>query len=480
VKLLDFIDPPLRRQRAIGLALYFAGVAMCLSFLLSDPRQPHIWFFAVALTGLRAVAGLRLRFAWPARIILGLFNALFLYEAIAFGLALAWTTPLWLRLITPLLCLGFSFRRIPLSLAIGPWILWCLLGWRHQENTLRCEDLTRVRDQQNVSILIPTADVKCSDESFVIGRYPRRLWEAPEGNRWLVTTSNVQFSHSGIAHPSPFTGAICGVSSTSFLGTRCFGEGTAQAIREGDHRLYVAAYQQRRRERGVLYALDPRDPMKVLAEARFLDDTGEMFVDEKADVIGLPNDQLHDLSRVRASDLAPLESLPVHFDPGDSHSQNGEGIFCFASGPLFPDGGQGYASIAFRSAPFAHHLLAPSSSYPSSWASFTWGCDWDPVSRRAFVASANLGWLGVIDFDSGRYLARHFVGLGIRAVTWDPQRKRLYLGDFLRGEVFAIDPESGRELGRWFAGRFVRQIVISRDGRALLVTSNAGVVRIAL
>lgn len=473
--MIDFLDPPLGKRRALGLALYFAGAALCLSFLLSNPRQPHLWFIVAALTGLRAVSGMRLRFAWPARAILLLFNALFLYEAIAFGLLLAWTTPVWVRILTPLLVIAFALRRIPLALAVGPFILLCLLGWRHQEDTLRCPDLARIRAQANVSILIPTATT-CEDEPLVIGRYPRRVWEAPEGNRYLVTTSNVQFSHSGIDRPSPFTGSICEVSST----IRCLGEGTAQAIRETDDRLYVAAYQQRRRERGVLYALSKSDPMKILAEHHFLDDTGELFVDERANVIGLPNDQLHDLERVRASDLTPIDSIPVHFDPGDSHYQNGEGIFCFASGPLFGDGGHGYASIAFKGNPFQHHLLAPTSRYPSSWLSLTWGCDWDPPSRRAFVASANLGWLGVIDYDSGNYLARWFVGLGIRAVTWDPARKVVYLGDFLRGEVFALDPASGRELGRWFAGRFVRQIVISRDGRALLVTSNAGVVRIAL
>jgi hypothetical protein len=479
VKLLDLLDPPLARPRAIHLALYFVGAALCLSFMLSNPRQPHVWVILAGLTGLRAVSGLRLRLGWAARVILWLFNLLFIYEAIAFGLVLYWTTPLWVRVLTPILLVLFVTRRVPLSFALGPFILLCLLGWRHQENTLRCEDLRKLRAQPNVSILIPTSDGSCSgDEQFIIGRYPRRVWQSPqdEGDRYLVTTSNVQFAHSGISRPSQFTGSICEVSAT----TRCFGEGTAQSIRESANRLYVAAYQQRSKGRGVLYVLDERDPMKILAEHHFADDTGEMYLDEKADVIGLPNDQLHDLQRVRASDLSAIDSIPVHFDPGDTHYQNGEGIFCFASGPLFPDGGHGYASIAFRGAPFEHHLLAPTSSYPSSWASFTWGCDWDPASRRAFVASASLGFLGVIDYDSGRYLTRHFVGLGIRAVTWDPVRKCVYLGDFLRGDVLAIDPDSGRELGRWFAGRYVRQIVISRDKKSLLVTSNAGVVRIDL
>ena len=37
-----------------------------------------------------------------------------------------------------------------------------------------------------------------------------------------------------------------------------------------------------------------------------------------------------------------------------------------------------------------------------------------------------------------------------------------------------------KETGRWFAGRFIRQALLTRDGRALLVSSTAGVVRIEL
>src|SRR5262249_28327033 len=141
-----------------------------------------------------------------------------------------------------------------LSLALGPWILMCLLGWRHQENTLRCDDLTRVKTQKGVSILIPTAG-ECRDDDLVIGRYPRRVWEAPDGGRFVVTTSNPQFSHSGAPRPSQFTGSICDIGAS----VRCFGEGTAQAIRETADRLYVAAYQQQNQGHGVLYALAKKD-----------------------------------------------------------------------------------------------------------------------------------------------------------------------------------------------------------------------------
>jgi len=487
---------------AINLALFFVGAGLCFSFTLTDPRRPYLIVLTLAVTGLQALSVLvRSRWRWAARAAVGLVTALWIYEAITFGLVLGWTTPLWIRLATPaLLALVVVTAarspygvRVPLALALGPWIVLCLLGWRRHDGMLRCADLRRLGAQAGVSVVLPTfpADLpgRCADgDAFVIGRYPRHVWEAPEGGRFLVTTQFYRdFTHDGTPLPSPLTGSICEVRRDG-APPRCFGEGTAQAIREseGDGRLYVAAYQQGRAgERGVIYALSRDDPMRVLAERRFHDDTGEFYFDAAAGTIGVLFDQASGLVPVRASDLtdlAPGAPLPARFNPGDIRydGARGEGLFCFAAGPLFPEGGRAFASVAFGGAPYRHRLLAPSSSYPSSWVTFTWGCDWDPATRRAFVASANLGWLGVVDVDSGRYLARPFVGIGVRAVTWDPRRRVVYLGDFLRGEVFAVDPQSGRETGRWFAGRFVRQIVLARDGRGLLVTSTAGVVRIEL
>jgi hypothetical protein len=448
------------------LALFFLGAGMCFSFIL--PQRPHFWIVTAAVTGLSTLKRWRV-----ARAILWVVMAFWVYEAVAFGLVLWWATPWWVRVATPLLLVAAALRRIPLALALGPWILFCLLGWRAEEGTLRCDDLRRITAQPGVSIALPTLD-RCDGEQFIIGRYPRRVWEAP--GRLVVTTQFYKdFRHPGISRPSSLTGSICEVKPE---GTRCFGEGTAQEIVEAGDRLYIAAYQQHHPDgRGILYAVDKADPMKVLASRRFRGDTGEFYVDPKADVGGVVFDQVTDLIPVRASDLTPGPPIPVRLDPGDTRydMSRGEGIFCFAAGPLFPDQGTAFASVAFQGAPFRHRLLAPGGS---SWVSLSWGCDWDPAGRRAFVASANLGWLGVIDYDGGQYLRRWFVGLGVRAVTWDPARRRVYLGDFLRGEVFAVDPDTGRETGRWFAGRFVRQIVLSKD--SLLVTSNAGVVRIAL
>src|SRR4029077_14672653 len=128
---------------------------------------------------------------------------------------------------------------VPVSLALGAWILVCLLGWRHQEGVLRCGDLRRVKAQPGVSVILPTFPVdlpaRCADgDAFVIGRYPRRVWEAPEGGRLVVTTQFYgSFSHPGVPLPSPFSGSICDAALDGSP-PRCIGQGTAQAIRESE------------------------------------------------------------------------------------------------------------------------------------------------------------------------------------------------------------------------------------------------------
>jgi len=110
----------------------------------------------------------------------------------------------------------------------------------------------------------------------------------------------------------------------------------------------------------------------------------------------------------------------------------------------------------------------------------TWGCDWDAVARRAYVAVASLGLLEVIDYDSGRIVNWRFAGLGIRPVAFDPQRRLIYAGTFLSGDVIAVDADTLEVVHRWFVGRFLRQLEISRDRRSLLATSTLGIVRVPL
>jgi hypothetical protein len=68
----------------------------------------------------------------------------------------------------------------------------------------------------------------------------------------------------------------------------------------------------------------------------------------------------------------------------------------------------------------------------------------------------------------------------MRSVAYDRARRRVYFTDFLRGNVVALDEPSGGIVGRWFVGRFSRWVQLTHDGRALLATSNLGIIRISL
>ncbi|MFT3714008.1 MAG: hypothetical protein QM817_40625 [Archangium sp.] len=493
-----WLAPPLARNLAgaVELLLCAVGAACCSAFLISL-EAPHVMAtIALFVAGLRAISGLvRSRWALLAAGVLFVHSFFTLYAIVGFGLLLGWSTPIWLRVMTPLLvALSLWSRgrpilgvRVPLLFALGPWFAVCLSGWREQESELRCSDLHAVQAQPGVQVFLPTfTDSACSGgEVFFVDRYPRRVWESPDSSRFVVTTQgHPEWTHAGIRKPSPFTGSICDVTPGS--APRCFAEGTAQAIRESpaENRLYIAAYQQHRWPfRGVVYALSSNDAMQVEAERWMKDSSsGELFFDPKNDLLGVGSDEGAQIDLLRASDLSVLEPGKARVVPGETRFDvaTGEGVFCFSPGPLYQEEGHAFSSLAFTSSPFRARLLGDSDVAPLSWLTLTWGCDWDPPSRRVFTSVANLGLLGTIDYDSGRYLSTHFVGFGVRAVTWDSRRRVVYLADFLRGDVFVVDPETGHESARWFVGRFVRSVTLSRDGSALFATSTAGVVRITL
>jgi hypothetical protein len=164
----------------------------------------------------------------------------------------------------------------------------------------------------------------------------------------------------------------------------------------------------------------------------------------------------------------------VRYDP-----QRGEGVVCAAGGPGFRVGGQRFMALAARRGPPAH-LRALGADAALTWFAMTWGCEFDPVRRRAYVNLPNLGLLAALDYDSGALLRTSFVGFGMRMATLDPLRRRLYLTNFLAGYVAAVDEATGRVLRRWQVGRFPRFSTLSRDGSQLLVGTNLGIVAIRL
>jgi DNA-binding beta-propeller fold protein YncE len=112
--------------------------------------------------------------------------------------------------------------------------------------------------------------------------------------------------------------------------------------------------------------------------------------------------------------------------------------------------------------------------------SITWGCDWDPATRKVYTTIPNLGLLDRIDYDTGQVEKRWIIGPGMRSVAYDQVRHRVYFTDFLRGYVLAFDEQSERIVDRWFVGRFSRWVRLTRDGHALLATGNLGIVLILL
>jgi len=214
--------------------------------------------------------------------------------------------------------------------------------------------------------------------------------------------------------------------------------------------------------------------MRILAEKEVPLKAGILYSDDRSGTIALCEDESGRLYFFRAADLADAGSVPVPFNSTYVRydQDRGEGLACGRN--------DGFVAVAFRGDPFSFRPLGLASQYPSSWLAGTWGCDWDPVGRRAYVAVASFGALEVIDYDSGRILDWGFAGFGIRAVIFDAQRRLVYMGAFPSGEVIAMDADTLAVVHRWFAGRFLRDLKLSRDGNSLLATSTLGVVRVPL
>jgi hypothetical protein len=423
-------------------------------------------------------------------------HCVWFYIAVSLGSLLGWTVPLpvrWVCAGLALIVLVGAARprarfRLPSALPLGLWITACLIGWQREDGVIRCDDYAAAL-ASGVSVIVPTSDelAACQPgEVLRIRHYPRRVWEAPAGDRLVMTTQLGigQFDPPGRPVPDRFPGIVCEVPLQGE--PSCFGDGKAQALVESParDRLLVAAWQQRSPDgkKGVLYVLPRTAPARPLAEIRVPESVGELYYDPRSDIVGLLSDEGEVMRPVRLSDGAVLDPVPAPIIPGDTRydAARGEGVVCFAAGPMRQLEGEAFLSVAFRGDPFTPRPLGRSSENPTAWLSMVWGCDWNPEAGRVYVADASLGLLAEVDYESGRVLRRIPIGFGMRNVQVDRARGVIYVGNFLRGDVIAVDLESGDEVARWFVGRFSRDLALSRDGTALLATSNLGVVRIPL
>jgi len=479
------------------LVLFFVGATLGSVFLRSSFGWPGLASAAGLATALQYAAGTRwtgrARLVRPVAVaaLCGLY-VVWVYLALVFGWMLAWTVsrPLVAVILSLAVVALIGWRRpvggvrVPPVLPLGAWIALCLLGWVREDGLIRCADYLRFRSDPAVTLAIPTTQALAgctAGETLRLGRYPRRVWEAPDGSRYVVVTQPGVDPSLGTPVPDPIAGSICEFAPD---GSRrnCVGEYKTQVIFDSESldRLFIGGWEG---HKGILYAVPRTDALRIEQEVHTEGGTGEGYYDPEADEIALLADECSGLTRFRASDLSPLPALPAPFCPGETHydAKRHEGIFCFAPvGPLGPLllGTGDYLSVAFHGSPFSPRLLG--ASHPLRYGAMVWGCEFDPVRRVAWIAIANLGVIAVTDYDTGEVLDTWWAEPGLRSAVFDASRRRLYLSNFLRGDVLAFDVDRGREVGRWFVGRFARYVGLTRDRTALLATSNLGVVRIPL
>ena len=500
-------------QPALSLLLFAAGAALCLAFLSRSFDWTVFGVCLSTITALRWVSfrlsvrrrlGRATRLARAAEVIaqaaLAAFYLLAFYLAAAWGSVLWWSTSWWIRLVIALLLVAWvacslpdvfpraatrSLRRqwvravansVPLSLPLGIWIVACLSGWLREESLLHCDDYARLASPVSL-VFATTEDVtRCPlGETVPIGRYPRKFWQSPDG-RWLrFTTQSGNSQHVD----GPFDGLVCEVDLAAAAATpRCVGGiyGKSHGIVGASEidKVFFAAWSLPRDDQGrtsAVFTLPAEAPLTIEAEHRFEGSVADLFFEPRSRTLHIfcdENDRIRSAawpSFERYPDtMAPIFPGEVRYDP-----TRDEGVVC-----------SWLTGAAVRGHPLAHRFFGQQA--PTFWsiAALSWGCDWNPATRRVYTAVPNLGLLYEVDYDSGQILQKHWVGFGMRSATFDPHRGLVYLTNFLRGEVLAVDAATGATRAGWFVGRFAREAYLSRDGDSLFVGSNLGLVRIRL
>lgn len=477
--------PDARRTHPAAALAFFVGAALGMVFLSSIASAALVFATAAVCTAawwgraLLRSPRLALRGVGFACICVTLAAyALWVYLAVAFGALLAWTVPAWGAAALALIAvgtLGTRLRppagiRLPLALPLGAWIALVLSGWPREERLLRCDDYLEVA--RSLRIVVPSHPELSScrpGEVRPSGRYPRTFWEAPEGGR-LVFTTQGDAIEGGL--DSPVCEVIPGEGGATCIGG---GYGKAQGFVEipDRDRLLVFEWGVRTPQGGmgsVIYELPLRRRAEVLAVHRFDEPLGEGFFEPRTSTLYAFSDRMDGIHPILLPGFEPAPVVPVSFAPGELRydAERGRGVACGKN-----------LGAAVRGEPLELREFARSGAWLGR-VSVTWGCDWDPEADRVFTTVPNLGLLVELEYSTGRVLRTWFVGLGMRSVEHDPVRRRVYFTDFLRGYVHAFDLRTERVTARWFVGRYARFVRLTRDGSALLATSNVGIVRIPL
>ena len=478
---------PLRPHAVTALA-FFIGAALAFCFL---SRMIGWWAVVVAgalCTGVWVATGLassdsRLRRviglgAWAFLLMLYL---LWAYLALTFGVLLAWAVPTWTWALAAFAAVATAATllrplhrlRVPPILPLGIWIAAALAAWGSEENWLRCDDYLALRPP--VQLVVPSHPDLAScraGEVRAAGRFPRTIWQDPDGKRVVFTTQGDPVA-GGIG------GSVCEARLAGDDAPHCVGlprnksQGLVDLPERG--RLIVMQWGVTTPAgvRGAVALELSRDQgLAILGEHWFDNTLAEGFYEPRNSTLYLFSDKMDGIHRFVLPGFEPASTIPINFfTPGELHYDPvaGEGVGCGSR-----------LATAIRGEPFLARNLADGNSSLIEKLSLSWGCDWDPAARKVYVAVPNLGLLVKLDYDTGQVEKRWFVGPGTRSVAYDPVRRRVYLTDFLRGEVIAFDERTERVVDRWFVGRYSRWVRLTRDGHALLATSNLGIVRIPL
>ena len=412
-----------------------------------------------------------------------------------FGTTLAWTVPVGIRVLTaslvllaalgPRLTLGV---RVPLALPMGIWAGACFGGWEHEEGLVRCDDYARIRPP--VEIVVPTRrdfGACRPGMSLPLGRSPRHLWEAPDASRY-VFTSQTSKSSSDLQPADVITGLLCETPPAGTVEPRCIGgaSGKSQGIRDAPplNKLFIGAWAGIHpaggaRTGGLVMTVPRAGPLEPIEQYSLQGTVGADFLYQPAhDTLWVFSEDFTTELR-RASDFTLLEGgtmsvmmLDARVDPATD-----EGIVC---GFIYTPGEPIATIAAFHGSPPARRDIVSTSLRWPLVVGVPFGCEFDPKDRKVYASLTNLGMVVRFDYDSGRVEKLFPLGVGVRALTYDPARRWLYVVNFSGGELAAVEVDSGVERERWFVGRFARDVRLTRDGHALLVASNVGLVRIAL
>ncbi len=489
---------------------FIAGAALAMSFLTSFWGRSAEGVFRVLLVG--TICGLfwlgsfwryvptygRRYVGWLCFLTtLGLYG-IWGYIALAFGILLGWTVSVGVRVAVvaiAMLSLTTSLRlrrgfHIPPVLPLGIWIAAVLSGWLREEKLLRCDDYLALKPP--VRVLVPSDPNLASCKPGEIrptGRYPRTTWEAPDQQRFI-------FSTQGDSANEGVTGAFCESPAEGTDRPHCVGPrlNKSQGLIEiPDRNLLLGCQWGIPNPDGsigsIIFEFPRNGPLQILAEHRFEEPFGDGVYEPRNSTVYLSSDRKNGTFPLHLPSFEFGPVIPFDVTGGEFRysTELGEGVIC----------GNGIGT-AIRGAPFsARHFISGGDSIVKRLSSAvhrltsgelptietvaeSWGCDWDPATRKVYSTVPNLGLLDRIDYDTGQIEKRWFVGPGMRSVSYDRTRKRVYFTDFLRGAVLGLDEESGQVFARWFVGRFSRGVSLTRDGTALLASSNLGIVRIPL